>query len=220
MRRTLQFVSAAVFCLCVTVVVSAQQPTEPTKAKPAAQPAAKETPSSTAAAEIGKPAPGFTLKDLDGKEHKLVDYKGKVVVIEWSNHQCPFCQRHAKQNTAGQVLKKFEGKPVVWIGVDSSNFAAEKSKDIASWKTENKLGYPILIDKGGATGKAYGAKTTPHMFVIDQKGTLVYTGAIDDDPTGTKDNDRSYVAEAIEATLAGTAVPTAKTDPYGCSVKY
>jgi peroxiredoxin len=194
----------------------AQEPKKETK--PAAQPAEEVT--AAGGAEVGKPAPAFALKDTEGKEHKLADLKGKVVVLEWSNHQCPFCKRHAKNHTAETVLKKFEGKPVVWIGIDSSNFAAEKTSDIAKFRTENKIGYPILIDNSGTTGKAYGAKTTPHMFVIDQKGTVIYNGAIDDDPTGTKDNARSYVAEAIEAALAGTAVPTPKTDPYGCSVKY
>lgn len=211
MKRTMYSILTVA---CFSLTAFAQQPAaQPTKeAAPAA--------ASSGTAEIGKPAPAFTLKDTEGKEHKLADYKGKVVVIEWSNHQCPFCKRHAEQHTATKTLEKFAGKPVVWIGIDSSKTAPEKTKDIAAWAKDTKLGYPILIDNGGTTGKAYGAKTTPHMFVIDQKGTLVYAGAIDDNPTGTKENARNYIAEAVEATLAGTAVPTAKTDPYGCSVKY
>lgn len=174
----------------------------------------------TAKAEVGEPAPQFVLKDLDGKEHKLADFTGKVVVLEWSNHQCPFCVRHAKAGTADEVIEKFQGKPVVWIAIDSSHFAADQAETIAEWKKENELSYPILIDAEGTVGKTYGAKTTPHVFVIDQKGTLAYAGAMDDDPRGNKENPRNFVVEAIEAIFAGTAVPTSRTDSYGCSIKY
>lgn len=201
-----------VVCLALPVAVFAQYKTDKQEG------ATTETTVATAA--IGKPAPQFALKDLDGKEHKLADFKGKVVVLEWSNHQCPFCVRHAKDGTADQVMKEFKDKPVVWIAIDSSNVAPQKTKELASWKNENKLGYPILIDGEGTVGKAYGAKTTPHMFVIDQKGTLVYAGAIDDDPTGAKETSRNYITEALEAIFAGTAVPISTTKPYGCSVKY
>jgi len=182
-------------------------------AAPAAAPAGTPT-----AAAIGKPAPAFKLQDVDGKEHSLSEYFGKVVVLEWANSGCPVCQRHAKGGTASKVMSNFKDKPVVWINIDSTGTAtAENCKKFAA---DNKLG-TYLMDPTGATGKAYGAKTTPHCFVIDNKGNLAYMGAIDDDKDGSKgDKAMNYVKEAIDAVLKGSTVATTTTDPYGCSVKY
>lgn len=196
--------------IAIAVAVPAFAQTQPVK------PALGTAP--TAIVAIGKPAPAFTLKDVNGKDVKLADFKDKVVVLEWANADCPVCQRHAKGGTASKVMGNFKDKPVVWVNIDSTGDAkAENCKKFAS---DNKLG-TYLMDPAGATGKAYGAKTTPHCFVIDQKGILAYMGAIDDDRDGSKgDKAKNYVKEAIDAVLKGSTVATATTDPYGCTVKY
>jgi peroxiredoxin len=192
----------------------------PTVAKePAKEPAKPTAPAAAATAvAVGKPAPDFKLKGVDGKEHGLAEYKGKVVVLEWSNADCQFCQRHAKGGTVAKVMGNFKDKPVVWVNVDSTGDA--KAEDCKKFATDNKV-ETYLLDPTGATGKAYGAKTTPHCFVIDKDGKLAYMGAIDDDKDGTKgDKAKNYVKEAIDAVLKGSTVATATTDPYGCPVKY
>ncbi len=171
-------------------------------------------------AQIGKPAPQFNLKDFNGNEHKLADFKGKIVVLEWSNHQCPVCNRHVRAGTAEKVLANFKNKPVEWIGIDSTKTSAENVSNIRAWAKKTGIKYPILLDAPGEVGKLYGAKTTPHVFVIDQKGVLAYMGAMDDDSAGNKTDSRNYVEEAIRALLEGSTVATSRTDPYGCSVKY
>lgn len=175
-------------------------------------------------AEVGKPAPDFTLKDIEGKEHKLSDYKGKVVVLEWTSHHCPFVVRHQKeQQTMQKTYAEFKDQGVVWLAIDStrSDFQGGYTNEkISGWVKDAEVTYPILRDEDGAVGKLYGAKTTPHMFVIDKEGKIVYAGAIDDDVPGRKDNDKNYVAEALKATLAGSTVETPYTKPYGCSIKY
>lgn len=169
---------------------------------------------------VGKPAPDFALKDTEGKEVKLSDFKGKVVVLEWINHECPVVnQAHdAKQMTG--TLAKFKDEPVVWLGIDSSWFAEDKKESITKWMKERKIEYPILLDAPGKVGQTYEAKTTPHMFVIDQKGVLAYAGAIDNKQSDDDSNPRNYVEEAVSSLLKGSAVATTKSKPYGCSVKY
>lgn len=169
-----------------------------------------------AQAEIGKAAPDFSLKGIDGKEYKLSDYKDKVVVLEWINHECPVVNGCHKKGLMAATIKKFEGKPVVWIAVDSSNFCEDKIASVRKWVEKEKIEYPYLLDPTGKVGHMYGARTTPHMFVIDQKGTLAYMGAL----TDREDDSRNYVADAVSALLNGSTVATAKTKPYGCSVKY
>jgi peroxiredoxin len=170
-------------------------------------------------AQVGKPAPAFTLKDETGKEHSLAQYKGKVVVLEWTNPGCPFVQRHYTAGTMQKTLTGFDAKKVVWLAVDStSSNAAEKS---AAWKKEKGFAYPVLQDASGTVGKAYAAKTTPHMYVIDEQGVVRYAGAIDDDPRGNKkEGATNHVKAAVDALLSGKPVPAATTEPYGCSVKY
>ncbi len=175
---------------------------------------------SDAHAVIGKPAPDFKLKDADGKTHSLSDAKGKVVVLEWINHECPVVNRCHKSNLMADTLKEFKGKPVVWMAIDSSHFCAEKIEGIRAWSKSQKLTYPILLDPKGEVGHTYDAKTTPHMFVIDQKGVLAYSGSISDDPYGQEDDARNYVSEAVKSLLSGSTVARAKTKPFGCSVKY
>jgi len=169
---------------------------------------------------VGELAPGFALKDTNGKEHRLSDYKGKIVVLEWSNRRCPFCRRHAEAKTAEKVLAKFKGKSIVWIGIDSSKTCEEEAPKIIAWMKKNEMTNLMLLDAAGVIGKLYGAKTTPHMFVIDSKGVIAYTGAMDDDAYGGAQTVRNYVAEAIGALVRGSKVSTPTTKPYGCSIKY
>jgi peroxiredoxin len=178
----------------------------------------------TVEAEIGKPAPDFTLTDVDGKEHKLSQYKGKTVVLEWTNHRCPYVVHHqAKAHTMQTTAARYKDKDVVWLAIDSSHYAEKQKDSIKKFAVDNGITVPILVDASGTVGKMYGARTTPHMFVINAEGVLVYTGAIDDNPdpfSGKRTATQNYVAQAVDACLAGRKVKTASTKPYGCSVKY
>jgi peroxiredoxin len=169
-------------------------------------------------AQIGKPAPDFTLTDEAGTEHKLSQYKGKIVVLEWTNPGCPYVVRHYDKKTMATTFEKSGSDDVVWLTVDSTkSVTADEAK---KWKEKEGFPYPVLLDASGATGKVYGAKTTPHMYVIDKDGNLQYNGAIDDDPKGSNENPRNYVHEAIQALKDGKNPEVPATDPYGCSVKY
>ena len=168
-------------------------------------------------ATVGKPAPDFTLTDATGKEHTLSDYKGKMVVLEWTNPECPYVQRHYKANTMSKTHEAI-GEDVVWLAVDSSNFV--KPKDSKAWREKHGFDHPVLQNPSGDVGKMYEAKTTPHMYVIDKEGVLRYQGAIDDSPMGKKDSPTNYVKQAAQAIKNGEDVPNKTTKPYGCSVKY
>ena len=177
----------------------------------------------TTAAKVGAPAPAFTLKDTDGKTINLADLKGKVVVLEWFNPECPFVKKHhEKFNTMVDTYNAFKDKGVVWVAINSGaagqeGAGLEKSKKAAAdWK----LPYPVLLDESGATGKAYGAKTTPHMYIINTDGVLAYAGAIDNDRSADKAGTVNYVKQALTQVLAKETVTEAETKPYGCSVKY
>ena len=174
-----------------------------------------------ARAEVGKPAPDFALKDLDGKEHKLSDLKGKVVVLEWTNQKCPYVRRHQDgKKTMQNTFATFKDKDVTWLAINSCYFCEDEAEDIRKWVEKVDLASPILLDAAGTVGHAYSAKSTPHMFVIDKKGVLRYAGAIDDDPDGSKEKTRNYVEEAVQALLSGSTVAVSSTKAYGCSVKY
>lgn len=181
---------------------------------------AKESEHKHGHAEIGKPAPDFSLTSADGKDYKLSDLKGKVVVLEWTNHECPVVNRFHKSKIMSTTLASFKDKPVAWVAIDSSHFCEDKVAAIRAWAKEQKVEYPILLDAAGKVGHAYGAKTTPHVFIIDQKGVLAYMGAVNDDPYGTKDKNRNYIEEVVNALLNGSTVATTSTKPVGCSVKY
>lgn len=180
-----------------------------------------------AVAEVGKPAPDFTLNDADGKAVKLADFKGKVVVLEWFNPECPFVKNSHTKGSLVSTAKKHTDKGVVWLAVNSGGAGkqgagAEASK--AGAKTFN-LAHPILIDESGEVGHKYGATNTPHLMVIDEKGTLVYRGAVDNSPDGEGQSPTggklvSYVDEAVDAARAGKSPATAETKAYGCGVKY
>lgn len=174
-------------------------------------------------AKIGETAPAFTLNDVDGKAVNLADYKGKIVVLEWFNPECPFILKHHKVNTTFNTLhEQYSSKNVVFLAINSSaegkqGYGAKLNKEKAA---EFKMAYPILMDSDGKVGKMYGAKTTPHVFVIGTDGKLAYEGAIDNDKNITKPGNVSYVKEALDAIIAGKKVEKTQTEPYGCGVKY
>jgi peroxiredoxin len=182
----------------------------------------------TALAAIpGSAAPDFTLADSNGKAVKLSDYKGRFVVLEWTNPECPFVRAQYGAETMQALQKEAAGRDVVWLSVNSTNQSSSEFKsgaEMNAWMKE-KAAAPkaVLIDAASATGRAYAAKTTPHMFVIDPKGTIVYAGAIDD-RRSARESDRkianNYVRAALNESLAGKPVTVASTQPYGCSVKY
>jgi len=170
-------------------------------------------------AHVGEKAPDFQLRDTAGKTHRLSDLSGKIVVLEWTNHKCPYVQAHHKNKTTAKLAEKYKGRDVVWLAIDSSHYADAKVN--AEHARTMGINYPILHDADGKVGKAFGARTTPHMFVIDRQGTLAYAGAIDNAPMGkTADTPRNYVTEALDALVDGSQVAISTTKPYGCSVKY
>jgi peroxiredoxin len=177
-------------------------------------------------AVVGQPAPAFTVKDTEGRTVNLSDFKGKTVVLEWHNFGCPFVQKHYRSGNM-QALQKKYGKDVVWLTVNSTNAQASDYMQPAAISSELKrfdaTPADYLMDAPGAAGRAYGAKTTPHMFIIDPQGTVVYNGAIDDKRStdlGDVKTAKNYVAAALDEMKAGKPVSVASTAPYGCSVKY
>ncbi len=173
--------------------------------------AANEGDAAAAKAALGEAAPDFTLKNEFGKEFKLSEFKGKVVVLEWLNPDCPVSKDHHVRKTMQDTYKKY-AKDVVWLGIDStSGVQAEKERVYAA---EMGMAYPILLDGDGKVGHSYGATNTPHMFVIDKQGKLVYMGAIDDKGS------TNYVSDAVQALQKGETIAKPKTKAYGCSVKY
>ncbi len=172
-----------------------------------------------ATAVVGSPAPAFALEDQNGNMFSLSDLSGKIVVLEWLNPDCPFVQRHYKANTMTSLSEKYKNKDVVWVAINSTNYM--NKEDDKKWIEEYKLSYSILDDNSGKVGKLYGAKTTPHIFIIDKSGILVYQGAIDDDPKGAKNGNASnYVDKALSEVIEGKPVSMSQTKSYGCSVKY
>lgn len=167
---------------------------------------------------IGGKAPEFSLTDLNGTTHSLSQYLGKVVVLEWTNPDCPFVKRHYKAETMKKLAANYKDKGVVWLTINSTHFV--DSEKLKAWATKEGITYPVLNDQSGVVGKMYNAKTTPHMFVVDKEGKLAYDGAIDAAPHGDEPDSKNFVAQAIEDLIAGVAVKIATTTPYGCSVKY
>jgi peroxiredoxin len=180
----------------------------------------------SAAVEIGKPAPDFTATDITGKAIKLSDYKGKIVVLESYNLDCPFCANHFKTGAMQELQADLTAKGVVWLMVNSVNAShpSYRSSEAAKkeWDSEKLKATAWIDDSSGKIGKEYGMKTTPQMFVIDASGNLAYQGAIDDKASSSGDprKARNYVNEAVNDLLAGKAVEVTQTKPYGCGVKY
>lgn len=180
-----------------------------------------------AAAIVGQRAPSFELRDADGKSVKLESYRGKYVVLEWTNFGCPFVAKQYGSGNMQSLQKKYTEKGVVWLSICSSAKGKQGYVDGAGakegMKERDAAPTRFLLDPKGSVGKSYGAKTTPHMFVIDPKGTLIYNGAIDDKPSTNKDDvpgAKNYVAAALDESMAGEKVAMSATQPYGCSVKY
>src|SRR3982074_2045734 len=176
---------------------------------------------------VGSAAPDFSATDSKGKTHSVSQYKGKYVVLEWFNPECPFVKKHYGSGNMQKLQEEYTGKGVVWLSVDSSapgkegNLTPEQAeKKLSEWKGHQTA---LLLDSDGKVGQSYGAKNTPHMFVINPEGKIVYEGAIDskaspnpnDIPSST-----NYVRVALDESLAGKPVTNANTKPYGCSVKY
>ena len=180
-----------------------------------------------AAPQPGDRAPEFTAIDSNGHPVRLADYKGKYVVLEWTNQGCPFTVKHYASGNMQKLQKEWTSKGIVWLTVISSapgkqgHVSAQEQN--AYVKKVNASPSATLMDEKGSLGHLYGAKTTPHMFVIDPEGKLIYAGAIDDHPTTDESdipNSKNYLNAALTEALAGKPVTEASTKPYGCSVKY
>ena len=175
----------------------------------------------------GSLAPSFTLTDTKGKQHNLADYKGRHVVLEWVNLGCPYVKKHYESGNMQATQKKAVEKGVVWLSICSSAKWKQGHLSAADWNEEmaerRMASTAVLIDESGEAGRAYGAKTTPHMYIVDPDGVLIYQGAIDDKPTTKKESlqgARNHVLAALDEALNGKPVTIARTQPYGCSVKY
>jgi peroxiredoxin len=176
---------------------------------------------------VGSSAPDFSLTDAKGGTHSLSQYKGKYVVLEWFNPECPFVKKHYGSGNMQKLQQEYTGKGIVWLTIDSNapgtegNMTPEQANKImASWKTHQTA---LLLDPESTVARSYGAKNTPDMIVINPEGKIVYEGAIDSKATPNPadiPNSTNYVKVALDESLAGRAVTTSSTRPYGCSVKY
>ena len=180
-----------------------------------------------AAAVAGQLAPDFALTDTHGKAVRLSDYRGKYVVLEWTNPDCPFVQRHYNTRNMPALQKEWGAHDVAWLSIDSSSRDSREFKTAAelnAWMGARDASQKaVLIDSDSATARLYAAKTTPHMFVINPDGRIIYAGAIDDRPRASADETtkaKNYVRTALTAATGGAAVDPASTTPYGCSIKY
>lgn len=174
--------------------------------------------------EIGQPVPDFTLTDTDGKQHTLSDYtkEGYAVVLEWFNPDCPFIKKHHQANrTMDDLYAGMKEEKIIWLAINSGapgkqGNGLERNQKA---KQEYEMAMPILLDEDGKVGRLYGAKTTPHMYLINADGILLYNGAIDDNK-GRELGETNYLANALTAYFAGETIEVTETQPYGCSVKY
>jgi hypothetical protein len=183
--------------------------------------------SAVAAPEIGKPAPAFTVTDTEGRQHALADFAGKTVVLEWTNHECPFVVKHYGAGNMQAQQKAATDAGVVWLTVNSSapgkqgNVSAERAGELMA--ANGWAGTAYTFDPTGVAGRAYGARTTPHMYVIDGDGVLRYMGGIDSNPSADPADiagATQYVRTALDQLAAGQPVADSNTRPYGCSIKY
>ena len=179
------------------------------------------------AVKIGSPAPGFTAVDVDSKQQKLSDFKGKYVVLEWHNQGCPAAQNDYESGNMQRLQKEWTARGVIWLTVISSAPGTQgfvtPAQEKEYLKQMNAAPTVVLLDPAGTVGRLYDVKTTPQIFVINPGGTLIYQGAIDDKPNSDKPDiakAKNYVSAALTEALAGKPVTEAATSPYGCSVKY
>jgi peroxiredoxin len=180
-----------------------------------------------AAPSVGQPAPDFTLQDASGKTVKLSDYRGKHVVLEWTNPGCPYVRKHYDSGNMPATQKEAVDKGVVWLSINSTEKSSDDYREparLVAWQNERKSRpTALLMDEEGTAGKAYGARTTPHMYIVDPKGALVYAGGIDSIPSSNPDDIRkavNYVRQGLNEALAGKPITASTTRPYGCSIKY
>jgi peroxiredoxin len=179
-----------------------------------------------AAAEVGRPAPEFAATDINGQTVKLSDYKGKIVVLESYNQDCPYCHHHYSTGAMQELQRELTAKGVVWLIVNSvgPHNGSHRTPDAAKkeWADSKIAATAWIDDSSGAVGKKFGMRTTPHMFVVDQSGVLAYQGAIDDraEPDGDPRTAHNYVRDAVQKLLAGEKVTVSQTKSYGCGVKY
>lgn len=181
----------------------------------------------TAKVEVGAPAPDFTLTDIDGNSRSLSDYRGKTVVLEWVNQECPFVVKHYESGNMPKLQAQALADGVVWLLINSGHPGAQgdySPEQVKAWQERNSASWTgYFRDQDGTVGRLYGAKTTPHMYVITADGTLVYNGAIDSIRSSNKADiakAENYVTSALAAVAKGEPVATPTSQPYGCSVKY
>jgi len=181
----------------------------------------------TAAPKIGEPAPDFTLNGSDGKSYALSTFRGKYVVLEWTNHECPFVRKHYGSGNMQAQQKELTGKGVAWLSIVSSAPGQQGSVDVAAARelTRSRGAAPtaVLLDPSGEVGHKYDARTTPHMFVVAPDGKLIYMGGIDSIPSSDAEDIAKatpYVKVALAEAMGGKPVSSPSTRPYGCSVKY
>jgi peroxiredoxin len=200
MRNFYSILAAVGVAMCLSLIVGADAPVP-------------------AGAKIGDAAPNFSLSDQDGNIVDLSKFAGKVVILEWTNPDCPFVQDHYKKHTMFNLAAQYEVKGAVWLSIDSSH--DDTNAYNKKWAEEQGLFYPVLNDASGAVGHAYGATNTPNMYVINRQGKLVYKGAIDNNPDGTMGAAKiNYVANALAEVVANKPVAIPETKAYGCAVKY
>ena len=212
-RRILLGLTAALFAFATLAVAEHHEKAETTEAH--------------AVAKVGEKAPGFTLTDSEGEKHSLSDFEGKYVVLEWVNYDCPFVKKHYNSKNMQSLQNMAAEKEVVWLSICSSAPGKQgyfKGEDLNKRiEVEASKATAYLIDEDGHVGMTYEAKTTPHMYVVDPEGVLIYAGAIDDRPSTKVDDVKganNYVIQALTASMAGEELATDWTKSYGCSVKY
>jgi peroxiredoxin len=189
--------------------------------------AALLAPAAALAQSPGAAAPAFTLTDTAGKSVRLADYRGKYVVLEWTNPECPFVRKHYTSGNMQALQKEWGAREVVWLSINSTNTGSYEFKtpaQMAQWmQSQGAAQMATLIDGTSAAARSYAARATPHMFVIDPAGAVLYNGAIDDRRTSNPADAkvaRNYVRAALTEAMAGKPVTVASTSPYGCSIKY
>ncbi|MBA2965461.1 MULTISPECIES: thioredoxin family protein [Ramlibacter] len=180
-----------------------------------------------AAPAVGTPAPDFELRDTSGKPVRLADFRGQHVVLEWTNPGCPYVRKHYDSGNMPATQRYATGRGVVWLSINSTERASydwREPAQLVAWQKERQAASTaLLMDEDGVAGKAYGARTTPHLYIVDPQGRLVYAGGIDSIPSSNPDDIRkatNYVRVGLDEALAGKPLTTAVSRPYGCSIKY
>ena len=217
-KKIFTILSVLALSLVVLAGCKSREPAEEPEKEPSKEPA--KEPSKEIEPEVARKAPDFTLNSFDGKTISLSDYKGKIVVLEWFDYESPSVLRHYRQpGTMIELAKKYKDKNVVWLAINSTSHVTPEAN--IEFAEKRKLPYPILDDRSGTVGRSYGAKTTPHMYVIDTRGSIAYQGAIDNDQRGRKRQGViNYVDKALAELTGAKEVTTTDTMSYGGTVKY